>query len=319
MKKSVICLICITFALSCTKSFVEIEQPVTLSKILLKGDYVDLSVKPLTKSASSQYYAFEVHEVNIKKCYEPPGDYYWYDTTYVHYAGGVFDNIKNIAISLETGKKYCIRCSIIEDREEHLYVDGNRCVYEPFVSSGHGQGTKAQINNTFLYNEQQEVFAYSSASYIRTIEDETNFAARVNRFYGEVFTDVIADNTPIILKMERRNYGIHFVINPPQEGELKVYQTYTSPKFDYVLNKESSSINKEYVYALDSKEQWSELDIKVKWTREDGSVVDLSPGKTKFYNKTMTTLKVDVNDRAGSSDIEINYDSEMTKEEIVIK
>jgi hypothetical protein len=33
----------------------------------------------------------------------------------------------------------------------------------------------------------------------------------------------------------------------------------------------------------------------------------------------MTTIKVDVNDRIGISDIEINYDSEMSQDEMVIK
>ena len=125
--------------------------------------------------------------------------------------------------------------------------------------------------------------------------------------------------SPISLEMERRNFGLHFLLTPPKEGVLKVYNTYGNPEYEYILDSNTSSIDEEYIYALDLKNDFEISKPQIIWTRADGEVVDLSLRTTKFYNKTMTTIKVDVNDRVGNSDIEINYDSEMSQDEIIIK
>lgn len=309
---------------SCEKPVILQNEDAQLNiSLLLKGDYVAVSVSPLTKGDMSKtYYAFEIDSVRIDSLewdrYEWQEPMYQYDTTYFHYAGGVFTDIKGINISLDKGHRYRIRCSIITDKEDELYVkDGY--VYEPFVAPDYNYGVKAQINNAFIYGGEKKIYAYNPAPYIRTIDEEKKISAMVNRYYGEIITDVIDKDSPLLLEMERRNFGLHLLFTPPSEGVLTIFQNYGSPEFTYKLDSKSSSIDEEYVYALDLKNNHKILDIKIQWTRADGKIVDLSPGKTKFYNKTMTTIKVDVNERVGNSDIEINYNSTMTHDEISIK
>ena len=287
-------------------------EDMSFSRLVLQGDYVDMSVQPLTKSPSSKYYAFEVDVQQVDSTYYSykTQEWYEYDTTFVHYAGGVFTDISNLGINLKKGNKYRIRCSIIEDREDKLRVDDGY-VFRPFVKSG-----SVKINNAFVYGGEKMVVCNVDAIDIEGTE--SNFAPKVNRYYGEVIVDIVNENSAISINMERRNCGLHFLLTPPTEGILKVYQSY-EPKFEYTLNTNSSSVNEEYVYALDLRNNYETLDIKVKWTKKDGDVIDLSPGKSKFYNKTMTTIKVDVNDRVGNSDIDINLDSEMNGNEIVVK
>lgn len=315
MKQFYILIILLSFFTSCSISEIELnENHFCTSKINLAGDYVDIASCPLTKGGEKKYYAFEVDSLLIDVSYSKYRDPL-YDTTYIHYAGGIFEDIKNVNITLEKGHQYRIRCSIIEEREDHLFVENNY-VYAPFVDSS---GDKVEINNFFIYGGEKDVFAYSTVGYINTEEKEFNFAAKVNRYYGEVIADVSEGIADITINMKRRNFGLHFIINPPKEGILKVSNTYSDPEFTYELNSASSSIDVEYVYALGLINDSNIIKLDILWTRADNSIVDLSVGKVKLYNKTMTTLKVDVNDRIGSTDLDINYDSEMDNEEITIK
>ena len=287
------------------------------SKIVFKGDYVDVTTTPLTKSGGKTYYAFEIDSLQVRNWH---WDYDYVDSSYVHYAGGIFEgDIKNLSIVLEKNRKYRIRCSIIEEREDKVYNE-NGYVFHPFVES---RGQKVKVNNTFIYGGEKEVYLDSSCDAIYTENNDYNLAARVNRYYGEIFTDLITEDSDIILDMQRYNYGLHFIINPPKEGVLKVSQTWGQPYIEYELNSESSSINEQFIYAMPTRSYpkvntRKTHEFEILWTKADGEIVDLSLGKREFYNKTMTTIKVDINDRIGSSDIELNYDSEMQHNDDIV-
>lgn len=313
MKKSVILFMLFSFFISCEKCEIySVDGDSINIPISLKGDYVDISTTPLTKGEIlNKYYAFEIDSLNITVKKYPYG-FVEYDTTYVHYAGGIFTDIKNVGVFLKPGHKYRIRCSIIEDREDKLLVEDGYA-FRPFVEHG-----RVKINNAFVYGGEKMVVCNVNEIYIDGMEN--NSAPKVNRYYGEVLVDEVNVCSAISINMERKNFGLHFLLTPPKEGVLKVFHTYGSPEFEYILDSESASVDEEYVYALDIVNIHKTLDIKIEWTKADGEIVDLSPGMTRFYNKTMTTIKVDVNDRVGNSDIEIKLDSDMSEAEgIVIK
>ena len=274
--------------------------------IMLAGDYLDITTSPLTKGETNEaYFAFEVDSLHIVEYQEYFGgvEYSFKDTTYCHYAEGVFDNPNsdNLKITLKNGTKYRIRCSIVVNREESLYVN-NDCIQEPFASSVYGYGSKCRITNTFSYAPEQTVYAYNPMNVVRVVSDNSlgtnKWNAMVDRYYGEVETDGM---TAIKINLTRRNFGLHFYLVPPKKGELKVYMDYGTPKFSFTLSPSSERVDEEHIYSLDLINDFANMYLRVFWTDEDGVSYDLSPEKFKVYNKTMTNISVDINDRIAPS------------------
>lgn len=313
-------------AFSCTKEFMPQSQPedgFTLAKISLGGDYVSISSDPLTKAETmNAYYAFEVDSL-IVHTHTGIDETVWYDTTYFHYAEGLFDkdHINNLSVMLQNGHKYRIRCGIIKDQEDKLYVE-NGYVFEPFASATYSRGDKALITNSFVYGSEQTLWTDLDINCTFKIGTGQRVRfAKLDRYFGEAFSEGGA----ITIDMERWNFGLHLLINPPMEGTLKVYHHYSSPEFEYTLTPSSNTVNEEHVFALGAgkntytnTQNFASIYLKVEWTRANGETLDLSPQTIRAYNKTMTTIKVDVNDRIGGSDININTNDEMEKRELTI-
>ena len=175
---------------------------------------------------------------------------------------------------------------------------------------------KAKITNEFVYGDEKVVCAYVNGNEIN-VESKgvTSTNARVNRYYAEKIFD-ISDNTNISLDMTRYNFGLHLYLMPPTEGTLTVRG---GSLFEYVLDSNSPLVDESFVYALAINGQKEDVYILVNWEKNDGEVVDLSLGRTTVNNKTMTTINVNINDRIDGSNININYDSEMNYDDIVIK
>lgn len=283
--------------------------------ISLGGDFAGIFSEPLTKGDErNSYYAFEVDSLHIVESHVYLGgdEYTYVDTTYFHYAEGVFDNTgaANLKIRLENGHKYKVKCSIVIDGEESLYVR-NDCIQEPFASSLYGMGTKCRITNCFTYGESKTVYTYNTMNVVR-VEDgnmgTNKWHAMVDRYYGEVETDGM---TAVIIGLQRRNFGLHFNLVPPVRGTLKVFMTYGTPKFEYVLTPGSPGVDEEHIYSLDLVNDFANIYLKIKWTDEGGTEYDLSPANFKAYNKTMTNIGVNINGRiteGGSSDTGIGLE-----------
>ena len=275
--------------------------------IFLSGDYLDIHSGPLTKGEPGKaYYAFEVDTLHIVEYHEYMGghEYVYIDTTYCHYAEGVFDNPSpsNLQITLENGHKYRIRCSIVINGEESLFVY-NDCIQEPFASSVYGYGSKCRVTNAFSYDDTQTVYAYNTMNVVRVESGSATGTykrhAMVDRYYGETETDGM---TAINIKLTRRNFGLHFNLVPPTGGTLKVYQDYSTPYFEYVLDNEAAIVDEEHIYSLDLVNDFTTIHLKIKWTSDEGVTYDLRPEKFRVYNKTMTNISVDINDRIGHSE-----------------
>ncbi len=297
------------------KTSLEEKEGISEVGILLGGDFVEIFSEPLAKGDErNSYYAFEVDSLHIVDCHDfiVGNEYTYGDTTYCHYAEGVFDNngVANLKIRLENGHKYKVKCSIVIDGEESLYVK-NDCIQEPFASSLYGLGTKCRITNCFTYGEAKTVYAYNTMNVVR-VEDGNSgtnkWHSMVDRYYGEVETDGM---TAVIIGLQRRNFGLHFNLVPPVRGTLKVFMTYGTPKFEYVLTPGSAEVDEEHIYSLDLVNDFANIYLKIKWTDEDGTEYDLSPANFKAYNKTMTNIGVNINGRiteGGSSDTGIGLE-----------
>jgi hypothetical protein len=239
------------------------------------------------------------------------------DTTYHHYAEGLFDrdHISNLSVSLKKGYRYRIRCGIIRSGVDELYVDPTRHVYEPFTSESFGYGPSALITNSFVYGQEPTVRTDLHINNVYRVNGgEKKRNAELDRYFGEAFSEGEA----IILMMERWNCGIHLLFIAPNEGTLRIYNDYDEPMFDFTLKEGDAPVDEEHICALPESKSGVSVKPGIIWTKKNGEVVDLSPGFIKVPFKMMTTIKVDINDRIGNSDIHIETDDTMGYDEVVI-
>ena len=314
MKNIITCVIVVACIISCTKPPINQNLPegsMCVVPISLGGDYLEVSTSPLTKASNKTYYAFEIDSVQVN--YLHIRDVCFCSTTYFPYAEGIFTDAKNLSLNLIAGHVYRIRCSIIVEQEDKLYRDGDK-VFVPLADSD-----GALVGNSFVYSNKRTVTAYQDYGYMYTEGKPRNLYPLVDRYYGEIEIDTVKTASTINLDLERRNAGVRFMINPPAEGELTV----SASCFDYeaILNPKSTSEDKTFVPALALDIDYAHIKVGVVWTREDSTKVDLSQERIILPNKTLTTLKIDVNERVGSSDLNLNIDDDAmdSGEEITIK
>jgi hypothetical protein len=135
-------------------------------------------------------------------------------------------HISNLAVSLKKGHKYRIRCAIVIDQEDKLFVDGDNCVYEPFAP----YGTKARIQNMFIYGKERSVWPEHITGYSIVNDNERVSWAKLDHYFGEAFTE----GEPVTIQMDRCNFGLDFIIVAPKEGLLHV-SNWLTPSFSYEL------------------------------------------------------------------------------------
>lgn len=289
------------------------EKDYAVVSINLAGDYVEISSGPLSKANTPKaYYAFQIEERVIESYRDENGEVYYEKLVgHNHYADGIFDqnHVSNLSVMLEKGKSYRIRCDMIKDRVDHLYVDSEGCLYRPFNYNLYNPDAniKVFLNNMFIYGTEKTINVGSKLISIN--EQEQVYCPELDRYFGEAITDGDA----VSIELERQNFGLHFILNSPGEGILQVSQSSWSPQFSYILNPGDSSIDEEHIYVFntgnyfavdkDNNPRQQIIYLNVVWKRENGETLDLSPEPFPVYNKTMTTIKVDVNDRIGGTGI----------------
>lgn len=319
----------ISFFVSCNRTEIteaeSIDDDMIKVNISLGGDYVDITSRPLlSKSGSGQsgkaYYAFQIDSLRTLNPREnDPFGTGWFPYSY---ADGLFDgdHISNLVVSLKKGHKYRIRCAIIIDQEDRLFVDGDNYVYEPFAP----YDTKARIQNMFIYGKERSVWPEHITGYAIVNDNERVSWAKLDHYYGEAFTE----GEPVTIQMDRYNFGLDFIIVAPQEGSLHV-SNWLTPSFSFDLTPDSPTVRESHIYDIGlAMDQWNlivpnpsvPIKLIVEWTKANGEVVDLSTDSFQVPNKTIMTIKVDINERIGGSDIGIDMpENIMDHSEVVIK
>ena len=87
----------------------------------LGGEFISTSETPLSRTEVTPK---KIYGINVY--YKKDGD-----TNYQNYAYGLFDNIKDMTISLIGGYKYKFECSMVQNDADTLYHDDNM-YYAPF-------------------------------------------------------------------------------------------------------------------------------------------------------------------------------------------
>ena len=109
----------------------------------LGGEFISTSETPLSRTEVTPK---KIYGINVY--YKKDGD-----TNYQNYAYGLFDNIKDMTISLIGGYKYKFECSMVQESSDILYHDNDR-YYAPF-HSGYKYGSSGipyhsiELNNKF--------------------------------------------------------------------------------------------------------------------------------------------------------------------------
>lgn len=279
-----------------------------LSTKIIINNIVSSYVSELTKSNSNNiYYGFEIDSLHITKYTEPHSGNY-YDTTYIHYAEGIFTDINNLIVNLDANRQYCFKCAIIQDDVDCLYKEGNY-VFDPFIAVKSSEFKQTLITNEFVYNSNKTLDLENNSNTIRVNDGEYKWNAQVTRYFGKTIDNhKRLTSEPIIFNMERRNFGLHIVANPPSEGQIHIYQNYGFPKYDYIINARDSIFDKICIYALDLMNNSQTIYLKVEWIKSNGVVVDCSPDKFKAYNNTMTNIDIKLSQKTKSNEVYINYD-----------
>lgn len=305
MKKIIYFIFAIIAFTCCTKEDIKEEfQQYVDAKIFINTP-VSVSSINLTKGISSNiYYAIEVDSLHISCS----------DTSYVHFAEGVFTNCNNLIVKLEKNRKYRFRATIIEDGNDAVYVNNNY-VYNPFTSSS---SKKTKITNEFIYGTSSDLELYNNCNTIKVNNNEDKWNAEVNRYYAEsIDKEYRTKNSSVSLNTNRRNFGLRFNITPPTDGQIHVYQNYGYPKYDYVVAKNDNGISEDRIFALDLINEYQTIYLKVEWIKGN-EVIDYSPASFKAYNETMTVINVDLVPKTTDNSVNLTLTSSFSENQINI-
>lgn len=290
---------------ACTKdlTFTVFNNAVDTKIIINKP--VDIYTTELTKAISTNiYYAIEIDSLHVSCS----------DTTYIHYAEGVFTNCDNLIVKLEKNRKYRFRATIIENGRDIVYVNDDY-VYNPFTSSS---SKKVKVTNEFIYATQGNLELYNNCNTIKVNNGVDKWNAEVNRYYAEsIDKNYRTKNSSVSLTASRRNFGLRFNITPPTDGEIHVYQNYGYPKYDYVVAKNDNGISEDRIFALDLVNDYQTIYLKVEWVRSN-ETIDYSPAAFKAYNGTITSINIDLVPKTTDNNVGITLNTGFDENQINI-
>lgn len=301
---------------ACSSDTAEVLEPSTPNdkpktyevKLNFEGEYVDVTEEPLTRAdedAPKKLYGINVY------CMKTDGS----ESSYSHYAYGVFDNKEDMVISLLGGYKYKFECTSVIEGEEKFpswYFSGSSSDYflEPF-----------RLNSSYLYVSDINKFMISKSYYLRGLGSgytHTNiswFYPAMDRYYGELENFDPATTSVATIPLKRTAFGIKLVVPAVPDGSLSVrydIDTYNAQKIITEPIEYATIYTFYYVYdCWKSEETYTEsLTLTFEWTRANGYQQTFKKDITVKRN-VMTVLTVDL--EGGASDVTLGLAEEQTE------
>ena len=273
----------------------------------LGGEFISTSETPLSRTEVTPK---KIYGINVY--YKKDGD-----TNYQNYAYGLFDNIKDMTISLIGGYKYKFECSMVRDDADILYHEDN-LFYQPFHTSDRSYyGTP--LENMFHIEVSPTEYTPNikglkqGDTRINT-SSTTTYYPKTDRFYGEL-TDYIPTKDGVVnIDLKRTAFGFKFIVTPPIDGTLAIYnyliERYSSIKVS--ANESTLEYSSMYtfkdVYKCWQTESYSQdFTIELRWTRADGSLQTFEKVITAKRN-VLTTINVNVNGSTTDSSLGVKED-----------
>lgn len=286
--------LCLIFS-SCEKSVSDVDQPegeksgqVYNVNIGFGGEYISSTEIPLTKALKNT--SRKVYAINV---YRKTPD----AKSYSKYAYGLFDNVKALTIPLSDAYVYKFECAIVKEDRDTLY-NKEGLYANPFKHNGIED---TELTNKFVFSTSQNFDGLKSG--VTTIAADTDVDyPRMYRYYGETTEFVPAEGASIELQMKKMVFGLHFLVEPPTEGEMELSC--------FMTNFKVSSFDKPYddeaVYTFYNIEKCFQdlnysgnITLRLNWTKSDGTV-EKEEKKIQIKRNTMTIIKIDVNGGAFS-------------------
>lgn len=272
----------------------------------LGGEFISTSETPLSRTEVTPK---KIYGINVY--YKKDGD-----TNYQNYAYGLFDNIKDMTISLIGGYKYKFECSMVQNDADTLYHDDNM-YYAPFhkyYSSSYGY-EGIELSNKFnisTTNSMRLTGLREGNTCIKSYRNSESYP-KTDRFYGEL-TDYIPTKDGVAnIDLKRTAFGLKFIVTPPVDGTLSISTYYgINPNIKVSANDnilESSSMYTFYeVYKCWQAENYTkDFTIQLTWERANGATQTFEKVITVKRN-VMTTVNVNVNGSTTDSSLGVKED-----------
>lgn len=275
----------------------------------LGGEFISTSDTPLSR----------IEEIPKKKIY---GINVFYkkdgETYYQNYAYGLFDNVKDMTISLIGGYKYKFECTMVQNDVDTLYykqlANGDVEYYAPFQ--------KGSYNGSFYGVTLENKFNISTTNHTWLIGLKEggsstigNFISsncpKMDRFYGELDDYIPTKKGVANIDLKRTAFGLKYVVTPPSDGTLAINRYIDSiveiSSSDNIL--ETSSIYTFYdVYKSWEVERYvMDFTIKLTWVRANGATQTFEKIITAKRN-VMTTININVNGSSTDSSLGLKED-----------
>lgn len=281
----------------------------------LGGEFISTSETPLSRTEVTPK---KIYGINVY--YKKDGD-----TNYQNYAYGLFDNIKDMTISLIGGYKYKFECSMVQNDADTLYHDDNM-YYAPFYKYKSNYIYRGiTLENKFNISTTNTVIIQGLKSGITSIagkedehSDDVSFYPKTGRFYGEL-TDYIPTKEGVAnIDLKRTAFGLKFIVTPPVDGTLSVSYIWINnggsinPNIkvsaDDNILESSSMYTFSQVYECWQAENYTkDLTIQLKWERANGATQTFEKVITVKRN-VMTTVNINVNGDTTDSSLGVKED-----------
>ena len=290
----------------------------------LGGEYISTSETPLSRTEVTPK---KIYGINVY--YKKDGD-----TNYQNYAYGLFDNIKDMTISLIGGYKYKFECSMVQESLDILYHDNDR-YYAPF-HSGYKYGSSGipyhsiELNNKFTVSTtNSNIIGGLQYGTSHTDKGTVRYFPLTDRFYGELIDYIPTKDGVANIDLKRTAFGLKFIVTPPVDGTLSIDYISTSKRYnDFYTNFTFSTIPVpnievsatentletffmctfyEVYKCWQSNDYTEELTIHLIWERANGATQTFSKTIAAKRN-VLTTINVNVNGSTTDSSLGVKED-----------
>ena len=278
--------------ISCNKANVETESSDDYVQISLGliGEVPTITTSPMTRAGEAKdWYQIQVYSA-------PKGT-----TDYKYYGYGFFDNVDNMLINLKKGYQYMFEVDMIVDGSEKIN-------HFSLVNSGW-----ADITNSF-YLSFDEHIRYLGNGYLYMSRPYDTFnRPDVDRFYGIAEGYVPRSNGKVSVDMKRVAFGVKFVANDFEVGELEI-QIDQAPGMKMISGEGNTAESVISFYntaaAYADKDYTENIAVNIILAKEDGVRIPLVSQEVPFMRNRITTIEFNAQEPSQNNTFKITANEE---------
>lgn len=272
----------------------------------LGGDYISTSETPLSKVGEAV--KKKIYGINV---YYKEDD----ESEYKHYAYGLFDNVEDMTISLISKYRYKFECTVVKEDGDILYCTSANEYSRPFTTLiSDYRNIETCLSNKFIVSTTSSY--YLGGLHLGTSKNGySSFRdyPQMDRFYGEMAGYIPSINGKVNIDLKRTAFAIKFIVTPPSDGTLKVYNSdicnINVSSTDDTLETESLYTFYDVYGCWKAENYTKDFSIILTWVRGNGATQTF--GKTITVKRNvLTTVNVSVS--GSTTDASIGFNEEPT-------